>query len=178
MHGPNLSKYVREVEEAANEQPTPEPPPTAAPPPMAASGNPSAAPFAWLYFLVVLPFFGGVLVAVECRVVFGMYQLFALAFGVAFSRWAFLRRPKTAGVSTLEQAWRLACRETALLGAVPLAACLVFLFVNWMFGVFWGYAVAGIVSLMCVAVVEGKHAAAPAVPDEGPERGRKARGHR
>ena len=172
MHGPNLSKYVQELEEAANGQETPQLLPAAVPqPPLPARGNASAAPFAWLYFLVVLPFFGGVLVAVECRVVFGMYQLFALVFGVMFSRWAFRRRPETSGVSTLEQAWKLACRGTALLGAVPLAACLVFLFVDRTFGVFWGYVVAGIASFMCVGVVEGKLLAAPVLSEE-PERGR------
>jgi hypothetical protein len=104
-----------------------------------------------------------------------MYQLFALAFGVAFTRWAFLRRPSTVGLLTLEQAWGLALRVTALLGAVPLAACLVFLFVDRMFGAFWGYIVAGVASVMCVGVVEGNLVAAP-VPDEGPERGRKQGG--
>jgi hypothetical protein len=77
---------------------------------------------------------------------------------------------------TFEQAWRLASRVTALLGAVPLAACLVFLFVDRMFGVFWGYMVAGVASLMCVAVVEGKLSAAPVPDDEGPERGREQGG--
>jgi hypothetical protein len=165
MHRQNLSKYIQEMEEAANEQKTP----------MPEAANPSAEPFAWLYFLVALPFLGGILVAVECRVVFGMYQLFALAFGVAFTCWAFRRRPSTAGLLTFEQAWRLASQVTSLLGAVPLAACLVFLVIDRLFGVFWGYVVAGIAVFMCVGAVEGRFRPAP-VPNEEPERGKKQGG--
>lgn len=179
MPVPNLSKYFDEMNGAATEPPRVEPPvaPPASPqqtPESRTAGNLSYQPLAWLYFFAALPFFGGVLVAVECRVVFGMYQLLALAGGAVFGRWAFLRRPSVEGVVTREQAWRLVSRTTALLGAVPAAAGLAFLFVDLMFGVVWAYVVAVVVTVLGASGVDGRLPSEP-VP-ESVERGRKQGG--
>lgn len=179
MSVPNLSKYLDEMNGAATEPARTEPPsaPAASPgqaPEVWTAENQSYQPLAWLYFLAVLPFFGGVLVAVECRVVFGMYQLLALVGGAVFGRWAFLRRPSVEGVATLEQAWRLVSRTTALLGAVPVAAGLAFLLVELMFGVVWAYAVALVVTFLGVGGVDGQLPTGPTA--EAVERGRKQGG--
>ena len=180
MQSPNLTKNLDEMNAAATELTRAEPsnavPASPPPPPQEEqqAENPSAKTLAWLYFLTVFPFFGGVLVAVECRVVFGMYQLLALAGGVVFGRWVFDRRPSVEGVTTLQQAWNLVSQKTALFGAAPAAAGVAFLFVDYAFGVVWAYAVAGVVALLSAGAVEGK--LVDPVSDEETERGRKQGG--
>jgi hypothetical protein len=115
----------------------------------------SARPFAYLYVRVVLPVVGACLVAIEARVVFGMYQLLAFVAAALFGWWVFDRKLDTSVVRTWDIAFDITRRATILFGSVPALSGLVFLVGNSLFGVFWGYAGALVVAYVGVVRAEG-----------------------